>query len=197
MPNDLGPQDPQNLAGDANTEQNNGTGGDAQNGGEPAEDAGGADDAGKLAHAQAIISDLKKAAGVKSVKELKQKFAELQTNAKPADKAADNAAQVTGDTDYLELRLAGHTPDEIRVIRQLAGSKPLAEAVLDPVIKAAVDGVRASKKTEQAIPAPSNRVPMVNNKRFAELPKDEQKKHYATTMEKMLGQGKQKNRVNS
>src|SRR3990167_8595389 len=192
----LEPQNSPTSAGAADTD-NNGTGDNAQNGGEAAEEAGQGDDAGKLAHAQALISDLKKAAGVKSVKELKQKFADMQAKAKPNEAVADAAAKATGDTDYLEMRLSGHTPDEIRVIKQLANGKPLTEAILDPVIKAAVDGVRASKKTEQAIPAPSNRVPMVNNKRFAELPKDEQKKHYGATMDKMLKRGQQKTRVNS
>lgn len=196
MVKDLEPQNSSNSAGDANTD-GNGTGDDAQNGGEAAEGAEQTDAEGKLAHANALISDLKKAAGVKSVKELKQKFADLQANAKPNEAVADTAAKMTGDTDYLELRLAGHSPDEIRVIKQLAGGKPLTEAANDPVIKAAIEGVRASKKTAQAIPAPSSRVPMVNNKRFADLPKDEQKKHYAGTMEKMLGQAQQKTRVNS
>lgn len=185
---------PANAAGEGSADEQN-----PNNGGEPAEGAGeGADVNQRLAHAEALISDLKKTAGVKSVKELKAKFQQPKEGQQPAKPdAPDTGKRETGDADYVEMRLQGYTPDEIGIAKKLAGGRPLAEAVKDPIVKAALDGVRATKKTEQATPEPSNRAPLVNSKRFAELPKDEQKRHYVNAMDKMVNQARQKNRTNT
>src|SRR3990167_333088 len=136
---DLDPADPNNPAND---------------GGKPPAKVGEGGDnpeelKSRLANAEAVISDLKEFAGVKSVKEIKEKL-------KPPAPAPEKApVQQKEQGEYVareEIALfgQGYTPDEIEVAKRLATGKPLTEAVKDETAKAAIAGIRSARKTNDS-----------------------------------------------
>ena len=175
---DLDPADPNNPAND---------------GGKPPAKVGEGGDnpeelKSRLANAEAVISDLKEFAGVKSVKEIKEKL-------KPPAPAPEKApVQQKEQGEYVtreEIALfgQGYTPDEIEVAKRLAPGKPLTEAVKDETAKAAIAGIRSARKTNDSIPDPENRIPVHQGKSFDQLTPAEKKANYAQSVGKLIGKG--------
>lgn len=163
---------------------------------EPAEDGAPADAPedvealkARLNSAEGHIADLKKTAGVNSVKELKQKLSPPKPEGKPPAAAKEQGEYVT--REEIALLNRGYSPEEIDIARRIAPGKSLAEAVADDVAKAAIEGIRAKKQKDDSVPAPSNRIPIAQNKTFNELKPQEKQRHYAQAMDSLIQKGRQ------
>lgn len=145
----------------------------------------------RLERAEGIISDLKKAAGVNSVKELKEKLApKPAAPVKPAAPAKpEQAVSVTHEEVALLVR--GYTPAELDIAKRLRPDLSVTEAVEDEVAKHAINGMRQGRKSEEAIPEPSNRMPTSGGKAFQQLSKDEKRAKYADTIQKGVDKARQ------
>lgn len=138
----------------------------------------------RLAKAEGHLSDLKKEHNVSSVKELREKLS------KKEEKEPEGL-------DEIRLRLDGHDADEINLISTMAkglGKKP-GEALSDPLVKSALEGMRIERKSKQAIPEPTTRVQVVDGKSFSELSKPEQKKNYNSTIETLVNKARNKSKT--
>lgn len=145
---------------------------------------------GRLNNVETIISDLKKTAGVNSVKELKGKIApKPPVAAKPQE--AKPAEQVSVTHEEVALLVKGYTPDELAVAKRLRPDLSVSEAVNDDVAKHAIDGMRQHRRTSEVIPQPSDRMPTGGGKPFSERPKEEQKRTYATDFQKNIEKARQ------
>lgn len=145
----------------------------------------------RLKNAEGIISNLKEKAGVKSVKELEAKFDAFKSGKqtpKPERQEADDSRVVTHEE--LAAYQQGYSPEELSVARSLKPNVKIGDALNDPTVKAAINGIRSEKKTQGQIPEPSSRIPIVNGKAFSELPANEKKANYAKTVETMLQKGR-------
>lgn len=71
----------------------------------------------------------------------------------------------------VDLRLAGHSQEEIAEIEAYAKGKGLSltEAAQSPFVKKAVDGIRAEKKSTENTPAPSSKIKVFNGKPVDEI----------------------------
>ena len=143
----------------------------------------------RLNTAEGHIVDLKKTAGVPSVKALKDKLAPPKPPEKPdAPKAQETTEHVT--RDELTLLRKGYEPEELEIARRLSPGKSLTEAVEDEVAKAAIAGLRAKRQTNDSIPEPSDRVPVLNGKTYNELSPQEKKTKYAGTVSALVDKGR-------
>ncbi len=185
MPDELpsGEQDPQNPAGDGvdtpNTPAGDGEGGDGQKTVEE-----------QLANANALISDLKTVAGVRTVKELKGKLTPKIEPPKAAEKKPEQGEYIT--REEIALFNQGYSPEEIDVAKRIAPGKSIAEAVEDPTAKAAISGIRASRKQADATPTPSNRTPVFQGKAYDQLKPEERKGQYASTIGTLIDKARNK-----
>jgi len=114
--------------------------------------------------------------------ELVRKNQELFARAKKAEeelkelKAGSNAGIDSAGLkkeieERVNLRLSGHSPEEIEEIESYAKGKgiTLSEAAQSPFIKKAVDGLRADKKSVENTPAPSAKIRVFNGKPVDEI----------------------------
>lgn len=92
--------------------------------------------------------------------------------------------------EWVKASNQGFSEDEIDLARRLKPELKLSEALADETVTAAINGVRATKKAKDAIPEPSQKVAIVGDKSFHELPDAEKKAHYASVVEKALAKGK-------
>lgn len=164
----------------------------------PAPDNGPAgDDGGKpkktpeeqLADANALISDLKAVAGVKSVKELKEKLNPKPPADKPTPPKNEHGEYVT--RDEIALLNKGYTPEELDIAQRLAPGRKLSEAIEDPVAKAAIRGIRAERNASAAAPEPSSRIPVHQGKSFGELEQPQRAAAYGNTFQALVEKGRQ------
>ncbi len=144
----------------------------------------------RLNNAESIISDLKKTAGVTSVKELKGKFAPPKpaTPQAPAAPKDERGEYVTHEE--LALLRDGYSPDELAIAKRLNPGMPVRDAVKEVTAEAAINGIRQTQRAKEVVPDPSGRMPTSGGKRFSELPKGEQAKGYAQKVESLIQAGR-------
>lgn len=145
----------------------------------------------RLNNAEGIISDLKKTAGVNSVKELKGKFAPPKPaapTAPAAPKSEERGEYVTHEE--LALLRDGYSPDELAIAKRLNPGMPVRDAVKEATADAAITGIRQSQRAKEVVPDPSGRMPTGGGKRFSELPKAEQAKGYNQKVEALIQAGR-------
>jgi len=135
--------------------------------------------------AEGYIRDLKDTFGVKSVKELKNLLKE-KTEPKGEPKPQQETSQEVSDREFMELRLAGYSPEEISVVQKLADGESLTEAAKNQTVQTVINGLRSARKKEEKIPEPSSRVPVFGDKSFSELPKEEKNKNYAKVVDELV-----------
>lgn len=141
----------------------------------------------RLAKAEGYISDLKSVANVSSVKELREKLAPKKEEPKAP----------SSDIEEIRLQLAGHDADEINIISTMAkgmGKRP-TEALSDPLVKRALDGMKAEKRSANASPEPTTRVHIAGDKTFSELSRMDRKKSYSQAMETLVAKARNKNKT--
>lgn len=143
----------------------------------------------RLAKAEGYISDLKATANVSSVKELKEKLM-------PRKEEKKEEPTSSTDIEEIKLRLDGHDADEINIITMMAkglGKRP-TEALSDPLVKKALEGLKTDKRSSQATPEPSTRVHIVGDKTFNELNSSDKKKNYSQTVQTLVDRARNRNK---
>lgn len=101
-------------------------------------------------------------------KKAEEELKELKTG---SNTGFDSAGLKKEIEERVNLRLAGHSPEEIEEIESYAKGKgiTLSEAAQSPFIKKAVDGLRAEKKSVENTPAPSAKIKVFNGKPVDEI----------------------------
>ena len=148
----------------------------------------------RLNNAERTIVGLKKTAGVNTVKELKGKLAPPPKPAAPEKAPAPPQKDENGEyvtRDELALLQTGYSPDELAIAKRLNPSMTIREAVNEETAKAAIAGIRQTRRTNDVVPDPSSRTPIVGNKSFSDLKPEERKQNYAGTMDKLIAKGRQ------
>lgn len=131
-----------------------------------------------------VIEDLKELAGVTKVKDLKVKLT-TPVERRPSENIEEAKAE-------LRLEFQGFSKEEIDAAKRLKPSMAVDQAVLDPMVKAAINGIRQSHLVDEAIPSGSSTVPLYQGKTFQELNPQEQKANYQNVVAKAIDRGKGK-----
>jgi len=141
---------------------------------------------------ETTLKELKEAAGVKSLKELR-------------DRVKPTVSPVSGNStglsaqeveEKVELRLRGYSPNQIALVKRLAGDQPLLTAIDDPTIQAALAGVKAKEQADNAVPEPTSRAPLYGEKTFSDKNEVEKKGSYSQTIEAGIKRARTGNRTN-
>lgn len=119
-------------------------------------------------------------------RKLKQKLGEsLEDQDAPTRKTEDHDLE-----EFVELRVAGYTKDEIEKMRQIAkgSGRSLAEVEKDPFVQAGITGLRNQKSTDDSTPPPSSKVPPITKKKidWASMTEEERRKNFSTHRELSL-----------
>lgn len=123
------------------------------------------------------VEDLRNKADVSSqnFERLKKAEEELEKY-KTGDLKTGDATTATAPNENLieqkvDLRLAGHSKEEISFMEQFAkgANKRLSEVAELPFVKKAIEGMRAEQKSIDGTPPPSNRIRTFNGKPMTEV----------------------------
>lgn len=142
---------------------------------------------------ETTIKELKEAAGVKSLKELRSFITQPKA---PQASVSNTSSSPQEVEEKVELRLQGYSPDEIALVKRLAGDQSLMSALQDPTVQAAVSGVRAKKQADNAVPEPTSRAPLYGEKAFGEKNEAEKKGSYSQTIDAGIKRARTGNRSN-
>ncbi len=149
--------------------------------------AGSADQTGKApdykAKADAFYAERKEIlelAGVKNVKELKEKLSPKQV-----EKSLEKPSTDISVRDALKLQAEGYSQEEILKLHDYATRMgiPMEEVAKDDFIKSGIESNRAKKQKESANPAPSHRTFTVKNKTFGQMSLEERKANFASLVD--------------
>lgn len=90
--------------------------------------------------------------------------------------------------ERVNLRLEGYSPEELKFIQIHAKGlgKRLSEVKDDPFIQSAIEGLRAKKKSEQAVPPPSQPAFQVEGKTWDKMKQDERKGAYQKILDQQV-----------
>lgn len=180
--------DPSKTAGDGTTPSGDGTPKEPDSGSEVDWEA-------RAKKAEGIISSLKEESGAKNAQELRERLKPADPAPKPPETQAKAEPQFV-TREEVSLKEQGFSTEEIKLVERMAGEGvPLSEAIKDPLISQAVEGIRIKKRQEKAVPAPSDRTPIKDGKAFGELPDAEKKANYGDTVEKLIQKGKGQSRT--
>lgn len=110
-------------------------------------------------------------------KELSKKKGQAAASAKPLQTPKSNTdvdARLNEHDMKVELRMAGHSPEEVREIETYAKGKgiSLTEAAQAPFVKSAIESMRAAKKSDGVPMEPSDRSVMVGDKSAKDIIND-------------------------
>jgi hypothetical protein len=115
--------------------------------------------ADKVRELEGFLVDLKKTAGVKSVKELKDFIAHKPTEVVKEVKVEPTATTPT-DLEKLNLRMDGYSKEEVDFIMRNGGANAITDEFVTAGIKALRDKKQKEAKSEEANPSISSKSPI-------------------------------------
>lgn len=126
---------------------------------------------------KAELEELRKKAEVSSqnftrAKSAEEQLKELKPKLEEMGKGNFDPDALRKEIDAkVDLRLAGHSPEEISEIEKYAkgAGVSLTEAAQSPFVKSAVEAIRAVKKSTDNTPAPSSKIKVFNGKPVEEI----------------------------
>lgn len=129
---------------------------------------------------EATVADLKPKADASSqnferLKKIEQEKKDLEEKLKLKESGSSSEFDSAGLKKEIEertnLRLAGHSPEEMEEIERYAKGAgiSLSEAAKSPFVQKAVDGLRADKKSTENTPPPSSKIKVFKGKPVDEI----------------------------
>lgn len=111
----------------------------------------------------------------------------------PPVTATPSSQTVLDAREYSRLLHQGYSEKQIDVVERFAKAegRKASELLNDPVVKAALEGVKTQERAEAASPSGSGRTPNIPQKGFNELPSAERKTKYGDTVSNLIKKGRE------